>query len=78
MIPEKDFMEIVWANNRLTLIVSMIALFVAIGVGIFTARWITDPILKINQASKAITTGELDQKVDLYYNNASSSALCVF
>ncbi|MEB3119788.1 MAG: EAL domain-containing protein [Snowella sp.] len=69
VIPEKDFMEIVWANNRLTLIVSMIALFVAIGVGIFTARWITDPILKINQASKAIAAGELDQKVDLYYNN---------
>ena len=69
VIPEKDFMEIVWANSRLTLVVSMIALFVAIGVGIFTARWITNPILQINQASKVIAAGELDQKVNLYYNN---------
>lgn len=69
VIPEKDFMEIVWANSRLTLVVSMIALFIAIGVGIFTARWITNPILQINQASKAIAAGELDQKVNLYYNN---------
>ncbi|MGL5032440.1 MAG: diguanylate cyclase domain-containing protein, partial [Microcystaceae cyanobacterium] len=69
VIPEKDFMEIVWANSRLTLVVSMISLFVAIGIGIFTARWITDPIVKINQASKAIAAGKLDQKVNLYYNN---------
>lgn len=69
VIPEKDFMEILWADQQLTLIVSIIALFIAIGVGIFTARWITDPILKINQASKAIAAGKLDQKVNLDYNN---------
>lgn len=69
VIPEKDFMEIIWVNSRLTLIISIIALFVAIGVGVFTARWITNPILQINQASKAIAAGELDQKVNLYYNN---------
>ncbi len=69
VIPESDFMSPIWANSRLTLLIAILALFIAIMVGIITAQWITDPIIEINQASKAIAAGKLDQKVKLGYSN---------
>ncbi|MEB3308801.1 MAG: EAL domain-containing protein [Snowella sp.] len=69
VIPEADFMEPIWANSRLTLLIAILALFIAIMVGIITAQWITDPIIEINQASKAIAEGKLDQQVNLGYKN---------
>jgi class 3 adenylate cyclase/HAMP domain-containing protein len=42
----------------------LIALLVAIAIGILTARWITHPLLKLAQASQEVARGNLDQKVD--------------
>ena len=36
----------------------------AIASGFYTSRWITRPILQLNEASEAIADGELEQKVD--------------
>ena len=63
-VPESDFMGQINANTRSTIMLCLLALGVAIASGFYTSRWITRPILQLNQASEAIASGELDQKVD--------------
>ncbi|MGK7927918.1 MAG: histidine kinase dimerization/phospho-acceptor domain-containing protein, partial [Spirulina sp.] len=65
VIPEADFMERIQANTRVTILLCLIALGVAIIVGFLTARWIAQPILRLNSASKAIASGELNQQVEV-------------
>ncbi len=63
-VPESDFMEQINANTRTTIMLCLLALGVAIALGLYTSRWITKPIMQLNQASEAIANGELDQQVD--------------
>ncbi len=63
-VPESDFMAQINANTRSTIMLCLLALGVAIASGFYTSRWITQPILQLNQASEAIANGKLDQKVD--------------
>ncbi len=62
-VPESDFMAQINANNQSTIVLSLIALGVALGLGIFTSHWITQPILRLNRASKAIALREPNQTV---------------
>jgi signal transduction histidine kinase/DNA-binding NarL/FixJ family response regulator len=62
-VPESDFMGQINANTRTTIILCLLALGVAIASGFYTSRWIVQPILQLNQASKAIADGQLDQEV---------------
>jgi signal transduction histidine kinase/CheY-like chemotaxis protein len=64
-IPESDFMAQIDANTRTTILLCGLALFVAIGLGLITSRWITQPILKLGEASSAIAQGNLDQQVEI-------------
>lgn len=64
-IPESDFMGQINNNNRTTIALCIAALVVAIAIGIWTARWISRPILEMNMAAKAIADGELDQTIDI-------------
>lgn len=64
-IPESDFMAQIDANTRTTIILCSLALFVAIGLGLITSRWITQPILRLGKASSAIAQGNLDQQVEI-------------
>ncbi len=64
VIPEADFMAQIDANTRNTIWLTLIALGVAIAIGIFTASLITHPILKLTQASKELAEGNLDQQVE--------------
>ena len=63
-VPESDFMAQINANTRSTIMLCLLALGIAIAFGFYTSRWITKPILQLNQASEAIASGKLDQKVD--------------
>lgn len=63
-VPESDFMEQINQNTRSTIMLCLLALGVAIALGFYTSRWITKPIVQLNQASEAIANGELDQEVD--------------
>ncbi|MEG4529813.1 ATP-binding protein [Microcoleus sp. D2_18a_D3] len=63
-VPESDFMEQINANTRTTILLCLAALGVAIALGIYTSRWISQPILRLGQASEAIASGELDQQVE--------------
>ena len=64
VIPEADFMAQIYENTQNTIVLVLIALVVAIAIGILTARWITHPLLKLAQASQEVARGNLDQKVD--------------
>ncbi|MBI5581722.1 MAG: PocR ligand-binding domain-containing protein [Deltaproteobacteria bacterium] len=57
IVPESDFMAHVNANAHATLLMSILALIAAGSIGIFTARWITQPILKLNAAAQQMSQG---------------------
>ena len=65
VVPESDFMAQINANNRTTVLLCLGALGLAIILGIYTSQWITHPILKLQQASDAIATGDLDRTVEI-------------
>ncbi|NET77163.1 response regulator [Okeania hirsuta] len=65
VVPESDFMEKIDANTRTTILLSITALIIAILVGIFTAYWITRPILQVNSAAKKIAEGKWENQLDI-------------
>ncbi|MBW4471423.1 MAG: response regulator [Stenomitos rutilans HA7619-LM2] len=69
VVPEKDFMGQINANTRTTIGLCLAALGLATLVGILTARWVTRPILRLNQAAKDIAIGKWDSAIDLKRND---------
>ncbi|MBE9210336.1 response regulator [Nostoc sp. LEGE 06077] len=65
VIPESDFMAQIDASLRHTLWLCFAALGVTTVLGIYTSRWITRPILRLKEASQAIASGELGQRVEV-------------
>lgn len=65
VVPESDFMSQINANTRTTIWLCLSALGVATALGIVASRWVSEPILRLNQASKAIASGDLDQTVEI-------------
>ncbi|HEY9623410.1 MAG TPA: ATP-binding protein [Crinalium sp.] len=63
VVPEADFMATIHASTRNTILLCLVALMVAVGVGLLTSRWIINPILRINSASTAIADGNLNQRI---------------
>ncbi len=64
-IPESDFMGQINVNTRNTIMLCIAALILATLLGILTSRWITSPIHRLNLASQAIATGDLDQTIQI-------------
>ena len=64
VVPESDFMARINANSRTTIWLCLGALGLAIAIGIYTSRWVTQPVLRLSQASKAIAAGKLNQRVE--------------
>jgi signal transduction histidine kinase/class 3 adenylate cyclase/CheY-like chemotaxis protein len=63
VVPEADFMEQINANTRLTLFLTLIALLLATLIGIFTSKWIVQPILRLNDAAKKLSAGDWEQSL---------------
>ena len=63
VVPESDFMGQINANTRTTIGLSVVALMMALVMGILTAGWITRPIELITQASEDMADGHLEQYV---------------
>lgn len=61
-VPESDFMAQIYRNTRITIGLCVISAAIAGVLGILTARWVTKPILRLKEASRNITTEQLDQK----------------
>ena len=64
-VPESDFMGQIEANTRTTILLCFGALGLASILGLYTSRWITQPIFKLQQGSEAIAFGELDRPVEI-------------
>lgn len=73
-IPEADFMGQINANTRTTILLCFFAFILAIGLGIFTTRWVVKPITRLLEASKALrkmsessdfTSAELNGEVEV-------------
>jgi signal transduction histidine kinase/CheY-like chemotaxis protein len=63
-VPESVFMDQINQNTRTTILLCFAALGLATIFGLYTSRWITRPIVKLQQASEAIASGELDRNVE--------------
>ncbi len=61
VIPESDFMAEIDANNRTTILLCIAALIISTVIGILTARWVTKPILQLNETAKDIAKGNWHQ-----------------
>ncbi|MFN6519526.1 MAG: ATP-binding protein [Nostoc sp. CreGUA01] len=62
-VPENTFMAQINANTQTTIALCFGALIITSVMGVFTSHWIVRPILRLNQASKAMASGNLDQTV---------------
>ncbi|MBD0387551.1 MAG: HAMP domain-containing protein, partial [Nostoc sp. C3-bin3] len=63
-VPESAFMAQIDANTHTTIALCFGALVVASVMGVFTSHWIVRPILRLNWASEAMASGNLDQRVE--------------
>jgi PAS domain S-box-containing protein len=69
IIPESDFMAEINANTRQTILLSGVALIIAIIIGILTANYVIKPILRLNQASKEIAQGNWNKIIEINRND---------
>ncbi|MDM8518123.1 PAS domain S-box protein, partial [Desulfobacterales bacterium HSG16] len=58
VIPESDFMADINANKRTTIFLIIIAVLLALVLGVYTARWISKPILRLNKSTQSLIKGE--------------------
>jgi hypothetical protein len=58
VIPESDFMSEIQTNRTWIILLCGLTVFVATGIGLFTTRWITRPILRLSRVSEAMARGE--------------------
>lgn len=65
VVPESEFLKTIQQHTYITLLLCVLAAFVTAGLGIRTARWITDPILELNATAKRIIDGELNQSLTI-------------
>ncbi|MEH1941982.1 MAG: ATP-binding protein [Nostoc sp.] len=63
-VPENAFMAQINANTYITIALCFGALVLASVMGVFTSHWIVRPILRLNWASEAMASGNLDQTVE--------------
>ncbi|MBE9100890.1 ATP-binding protein [Vacuolonema iberomarrocanum] len=63
VVPESDFMAQINANTRTTVLLCLGALVASTAFGLLISRSIIRPISRIKTASEAISSGQLDQRV---------------
>ncbi len=65
VLPEADFMEQIRKNTRITIMLCLLTLFIAILVGIATSNWIIRPIQDLNAAARAVSEGKWDHRIEM-------------
>jgi signal transduction histidine kinase len=68
IVPEADFMEQIQQNTRMTIMLSFLALLIALIVGIVTTRWISQPLLRLNTAAQNLAAGDWNAYTPLDLN----------
>lgn len=61
VVPESSFTAQVQQNTYITMIFCLIALVIGLSGGVWTTRWLVEPLARLNRAVKAISQG------DFYY-----------
>jgi signal transduction histidine kinase len=61
--PESDFTAQITKTAQITILLCIAALLIATPIGIMASRWVTRPILAINQASRAMSMGDFRLQV---------------
>jgi len=56
-LPETVFMERIHVNRYFTILLSLLALLIAIGLGVLTSQWIIQPLLRLNIVAKDFSKG---------------------
>ena len=69
VVPKSDFMAEINANSRTTIVLCIVALFIAIIIGILTARWVIKPILYLNHKAKSVAKGNWHETVNIQRND---------
>ncbi len=77
-VAQSTFLAQIDANTGTTLWLCLITLVFTIGLSGLTARWITEPIIRLNQASQAIASGDFDQRVNLHRQDELGSLARAF
>ncbi|MEQ8964032.1 MAG: response regulator, partial [Coleofasciculus sp. C2-GNP5-27] len=78
VLPEADFLDHIHNNTQSTILLCLVALIIATGVGVGTAHWIIQPIQRLNQAANAIANGEWEQKIEVHRNAELGSLSAAF
>ena len=65
VVPEAEFMDRIQDNTENTIRLCILALLLASTLGLFTARWITEPIFHLCDASRDIASGDFNRKVSI-------------
>lgn len=63
VVPESDFTAQIQANNRKTLLLSLLSLAGMVGLGLVMARRVSQPLQLMGQASQAIAQGQTHQAI---------------
>lgn len=69
VVPEADFMEEINANTRTTIILCIVALIIAVAIGILILQWITQPMLIFKKAALALAQGEWNQRIQIKHTD---------
>ncbi|QLE51721.1 PAS domain S-box protein [Nostoc sp. C057] len=65
VVPEDDFMQEINANTRTTIFLCIVALIVAVAVGVLILRWITQPVLALKKSALALAQGEWEKRIEI-------------
>ncbi|MGD1903043.1 MAG: adenylate/guanylate cyclase domain-containing protein [Geitlerinemataceae cyanobacterium] len=63
VVPKSEFMGAIESNTRNTAVLCAVALVVAMSSCWVFSRWITDPVLRVVDASQAMAEGRLEQSI---------------
>lgn len=77
-IPENAFVNPFYKNFSIISILSVISLFIAVGIAAFFARTITTPILKLVNAAKLVSDGDLTHKLVIKGNDETAQLSSAF
>ena len=62
-VPQSEFLGTIRENTRATILLCLIALGIASGIGIVTSRWLVQPIHRLTRAARLLSQGNLYRSV---------------
>ncbi len=64
IVPQSDFTEQIDTNTRTTILLTIVALMLAILIGILTAQWVANPVVRLNRVARDLAEGQWDKTVE--------------